>query len=339
MTRIAAIGSSGHSCALLEELPRLDNADLVAYAPGHEGEEMWAPGRSGAETRDTRRFEDWRAMLDEVEPDVLIVDTRFDLHAEVALAGAEHGCHLLVEKPLALDLDQLAALERAVGAAKVQCIAMFDARFRPEMVAARAAVAQGRIGEPLLVSAQKSYRLGRRPRFYSARETFGGTMVWVTIHAIDFVRHVAGLDYTWVSASHTKRGNRDHGELEAVTACLLQFENGGSAVIHTDYLRPDGAPSHGDDRLRLAGTDGVLEVSGGRASLLGAAGEETLEGVRVTAPLSDFLDCIQRDGAGRVTTADSFYVTRVALEARRAADTGETVALNTSVSRKDGGAS
>jgi hypothetical protein len=44
-----------------------------------------------------------------------------------------------------------------------------------------------------------------------------------------------------------------------VTAAVYKLDNGGVATLHMDYLRPQTAPAHGDDRLRLAGTKGIAE--------------------------------------------------------------------------------
>jgi len=51
-------------------------------------------------------------------------------------------------------------------------------------------------------------------------------------------------------------GCEDHAGL------LLRLANGGTATCHLDFLRPEAAPTHGDDGLRIAGSEGVLEVWG-----------------------------------------------------------------------------
>jgi hypothetical protein len=49
------------------------------------------------------------------------------------------------------------------------------------------------------------------------------------------------------------------GEMETTTATSFRMDNNGTATLHMDYSRPETAASHGDDRLRLAGTKGVAE--------------------------------------------------------------------------------
>ncbi len=56
----------------------------------------------------------------------------------------------------------------------------------------RRAVEVGLVGEPILISSQKSYKYGaERPWFYKGRKTYGGTIPWAGIHALDFMRWVA----------------------------------------------------------------------------------------------------------------------------------------------------
>ena len=74
--------------------------------------------------------------------------------------------------------------------------------------AAREAVQQGAIGEPILISSQKSYKYGaKRPWFYKERRTYGGTIPWVGIHALDYMKWVSGQKYTYVAAYE---GNKAH---------------------------------------------------------------------------------------------------------------------------------
>jgi len=97
-----------------------------------------------------------------------------------------------------------------------------------------------------------------------------------------------------------------------------------------DFLRPTGAATHGDDRLRLAGETGVIEVRG----------EESLEwidprGVRQVAmerpergPFADFALAVRDPGHQcRITTEDALRATEIALKARKAADTHQRVLL------------
>ncbi len=111
---------------------------------------------------------------------------------------------------------------------------------------------------------------------------------------------------------------------------LFDLANGGTAFVNADYLRPAGAKSHGDDRLRIAGTTGVIEVIGNqnRVVLIDEKGERDLpvEG----AEGSIFASFVRHLAAGTphpISTLESFRLTEIALKARQAADTGRPVGL------------
>src|SRR5439155_548896 len=53
-----------------------------------------------------------------------------------------------------------------------------------------------------------------------------------------------------------------------------QLDRGGTGIVHADYFRPEKTPTHGDDRLRVAGTKGIVEVRAGCCTLLGENGVE-----------------------------------------------------------------
>jgi len=89
------------------------------------------------------------------------------------------------EKPLATELEHLSKLERVVDRTGTQVSAMLDMRLEPEIRTVRDVISRGLIGEPILATAQKSYKFGNsRPWFYKRLETYGGTIPWIGIHAI-----------------------------------------------------------------------------------------------------------------------------------------------------------
>jgi predicted dehydrogenase len=271
-------------------------------------------------------------MLDEVRPDVVGVFTPLHQLAEVSRACVRRGCHVASEKPLALTEEDLTALREEAAAAGVHVAAMFGMRQQPAFLGVRHAVAAGRIGEPILAAAQKSYVFGRRDDFYRRRETYGGTIPWVAIHALDFVRWCCGKDYARVTAMHGNAAHADYPGCEDHGGILLSFRSGGTAVIRFDYLRPPGRGvprRHGDDRLRIAGSEGVIEIveEGTRAKLMTPAGVEDVDLPTARNLFVSLLTAIAGGEPCLVSTEDSFEMTRVALLARRAADEGRVLDL------------
>ena len=106
---------------------------------------------------------------------------------------------------------------------------------------------------------------GRRSPDYRQRGTYGGTIPWVGSHAVDWIHWLSGERFLTVYAAHSVRDNRGHGDLEMTAICQFTLTNQVFGAASLDYLRPESAPTHGDDRIRLAGTRGVLEIREGRA--------------------------------------------------------------------------
>lgn len=205
-------------------------------------------------------YSDWREMLDTVKPDAVAVDTIFSNHAGVILYAFERGIHVYTEKPAAITSRDLDKIESTLKSSKSKLFAMLTARFDPWFFTAKKFIEGGAVGDVLMVNGQKSYKLGHRPDFFKSRDTYGSTISWVGIHAIDQVLWLTGLRCHEVYAKKSTYGNRDHGDLEMSTITLMVLENDVIANVTADYARPQNAVTHGDDRIRITGTEGVLEV-------------------------------------------------------------------------------
>jgi predicted dehydrogenase len=132
-------------------------------------------------------------------------------------------------------------------------------RFEPPYLAMRRIVESGAIGEVLQLSAQKSYQLGNRPAWQKHAATYGSTILWIAIHSIDLMLWVGGRNFTEAVSLQSHVAFPEAGDMQNVTATLFRLDNGGSATLHMDYLRPATASGHGDDRLRVSGTRGIVE--------------------------------------------------------------------------------
>lgn len=328
--KVCIIGGSGHYQYVLAGLAEA-RASLAGYAPGVDGEKLdkLETALQGAGI-DARRFGQWQAMLDELRPDVVVVNTWFGACAAISMACLRRGHHVYAEKPLATTLDDLRSLravyDEGLGA---QLGAMFGLRYVPAMYSAWRHVSAGDIGAVRMVGAQKSYRLGHREAFYHARDTYGGTIPWVGAHAVDWVRWFAGTGFERVTALHSTTGNRGQGDVEVTAACLFAMHGGVIGHVSLDYLRPDSQRRHDDDRVRVVGTDGVLEVRDGQAWVW-RNGETDAVPLPLQAPPQCFADFVAglRGQGSLVSADDAFAVTEACLLARQAADAGGTASFS-----------
>jgi predicted dehydrogenase len=327
--KIGVIGNWGHHGAVLDETDRMPEASAVGIAPGFDAEDLTSLETRYAGT--ATRYADHRTMLSEKRPDVVIISTRLDRIAGLAADAAHAGCHTICEKPLAVTHEDLARLWRAITSCRTQCIAMLPNRNQPVLAAARRAVESGRIGEVKLLNARKSYKFsGPRSGWIARRVSYGGTLPWIGIHALDFIDSIIPVPITSLSAMHGNVAHPEDPECEDVCTMNLRLEGGALATVSVDYLRPGSANSHGDDWLRIVGTEGSIEAAMERnqCTVIDRDGHGEIadfsERLPYYAPIIRGFPAPGSAGPAEAT-ARSFYLTHVALRARDAADTGTIV--------------
>lgn len=330
--RYVLIGAWGHAGQVLDELATMPGAMMTGLAPGLPGDDMEAVRRLPVAAA-ARCCDDPLRMLREQRPDLAIISTRPDRIAPLAAAAAREGCHLVCEKPLAIRHDDLEHLWTAVAGSRVQCLAMLANRSRPVLAAACQAIRAGVIGRVVLLEARKSYRFGTRPEWFGRRETYGGTIPWVGIHALDFIDAASGgVPVRRVAAMHANAGHPERPQCEDICGLLLELADGALATAGVDYFRPAAAPTHGDDWLRVVGTRGVLEAGMDRGHCTLTTAEAPPRELPLPPPAPGFaplLAALPPAGASPpdAGTRRGFALTHVALCARDAADDGRIVAI------------
>lgn len=319
--KLCMVGAWGHSIYTLESLPDLPEIELTGLYSGNTD----SPGCLLAESQKLgftpHVYADYVAMLDTEKPDIVSIDGRFDEHAFMCIEALRRGIHVFCEKPIALTLSDLEKIEEVWKGGSAKLISMVGLRYDPAMYHAHKLVEQGAIGKIKLIYAQKSYRLGIRPEHFKKRSTYGGTISWVGSHALDWILWFSGSSFETIFATQSCEDNFDNGELEIAVQCLFTMKSGVLAEASIDYLRPAAAPSHGDDRVRIAGTSGVIEVRGGKIILIDAAGEQVIEPpVPDRKIFSDFVYDIEGKRPALADARQTFDLTRACLLTQKSAD-------------------
>jgi predicted dehydrogenase len=326
--RVGIIGNWGHHVCVLEETDVCSDISIVGLAPGFEGEDLSSLHATYGPR--AKQYETHLEMLSEQRPDVVLISTRLDRISDLAIDVANTGCHSICEKPLALNHGDLARMWEAVTENRTQCIAMLPNRNHPVLAAARRAVDSGRIGEVKLLNARKSYKFsGPRTGWLARRASYGGTLPWIGIHALDMIDSVVHGPFTSLSAYHANVAHPLE-ECEDVCTMNLRLANGGLATVSVDYLRPSSASSHGDDWLRIVGTEGSIEAAMERNQLLVLDRDghgEILPCAEREPYYPPLMRAFPKAGTAAPTeeTIRSFALTHLALSARDAADSGTLV--------------
>ena len=298
--KICFIGACGHARQAYEYLKTRQDVQLLGFAPGSDHETK-IPTFAQA----LPYYADYRAMLDDLQPDYAVVSPVFGLTASVILECAKRKIHVFSEKPVATTLNDLETVEKAVHENGIRFCAMHYLRYDPAFYEGAKLVRSGAIGDVKMVTAQKSYKYGVRPAWYNDADLYGGTIPWVGIHAIDWMYCFTGKRFLSVT-TQTVGANPEMAAL-----CQFVMDDGVIGAMNLDFYRPKGASTHGDDRIRCVGTRGALEVSGGKITLITDAETAVIEPKKAPELLQLFLD-----DADAISPDEIFYLTRVALVAK-----------------------
>lgn len=323
--KVGIVGSCGHNSSVTRAAEACREFTICGVCPGPE--ETSCDGllaRAKKSNPKAKCYPDWKTLLREVKPDILVITAYCGFHAQIALECIRSGIHVFTEKPAATTLKQLEELESAYwGQNRVKLSAMMLSRYQSAFQAAKRSIQAGEIGSLRMMYAQKSYQFGSRGGMYENPEFYGGTIPWVGSHAIDWIYWLSGLEFRQIFARESRIGNRGIGELETTAICTFELEKEVLATCTLDLFRPAGAGGHGDDRIRLVGEKGVLEVADGQALLIDEEGIKVLEGESGKSAFLEFLKEIQGEPSEAVTAKEVFTVTRACLLARMSAETGE----------------
>ena len=325
---VGLIGLHGHQGTLLQGCQQLPECEFVAICCDDAA--MLESFKKSQLGQRARAYTDHREMLSKENLDICGVCNINNAHTQVLIDLARAGVHILSEKPLVTTLEDLEAVREAIGQSAVKLSMLLTMRFTPSYQVTHDLIAQGAIGDVVLATSQKSYKLGNRPEWMRSRETFGGTIPFVGIHALDLVRWCTGQEFVEGAAYHSNAGHPDIREMEDNATIAVRLADGGSASARIDYCRPAAAPTHGDDRLRVAGTKGVIEVAEAGTKVVLMTEDEGPREVPLPQEemfFADFLASIKGEHEHRIPAADAFRMTEICLKLRDAADEGRIVKL------------
>ena len=318
--RVGIYGENGHQ--IWDKLYNNPNAELVAVcAVSPEAIEDFK-SQCNQEIRIYKTLADM--LKDETIELVSLCSPRRCDQEEDAIRCLCAGKHVYAEKPAAFSeegLDRILAVSKETG---YEFHEMADSIFVEPYWSAKKIVRSGKIGEVIQVYVQKSYplRIQFRPQ---DDETDGGLIRQAGIHAIRFLEHITGIKVDKVDVFQTHLGNIDPS-LGLVTASswMMTLHNGGVASACINYLNPTGFPRHGNECLRIWGTEGMLELVDGatRTHLYthkGDEGEIDLTNSDCPDFFQELVSHLQKRGEMPLTPEEELHPLRVVIKAFEAA--------------------
>lgn len=209
-----------------------------------------------------KRYTSYRDMIAENQLDLVSIATESGIHAEVALYCIEHGIHAIIEKPMAMsmeDADKIIELSEQKG---VKVAACHQNRFNVAVQKMRTALEKGRFGQ--LSHGSIHVRWNRSQEYYTQApwrgtwEQDGGALMNQCIHGIDLLRWMLGDEVESVYGV-TRQQFHHYLEAEDIGMATVTFKNGAVATIEgTTNVYPQNL----EETLYLFGEKGTVKLGG-----------------------------------------------------------------------------
>ena len=201
-------------------------------------------------------------MLENPEIHVVNILTPNHLHTEAVLAAARAGKHVLVEKPPAMSLREVDAMQQAGEAGRVKIGVVLQCRTRQSTQAIRKAVEQGRFGK--IYHADTVMKWFRTTDYYkmdawrTSRRSGAGVTIQQAFHYLDLLQYLVGP----VKRVYAQMTNLAHPEigLEDTTLALVTYENGAQGVVEASTACWPGT----EVRVDVNGENGMAVMVGER---------------------------------------------------------------------------
>lgn len=191
-----------------------------------------------------RAYTDLDELLKADDIHVVSICTPHQLHVPQGIVCAEAGKHVVVEKPVALDLEVLRALDAAIRESNVRSVVSFVLRWNPLFETIRAILADGMIGDVFYAEVDYLHGITKDIGLYSwARQRrFGGSaLLTAGCHAVDALRWFVSKRAVEVfSFANCSNGNPLDYEYDTNSATLIQFEDKtiGKVATSIEYAPP-----------------------------------------------------------------------------------------------------
>lgn len=297
-----------------------------------------------AETAPAPIFTDYEAMLRHPDVDAVLVLTPSGLHAQVGIAAAQAGKHVLVEKPMDITLAKADALIAACRTAGIKLGCISQHRFDSAVAALKAAAESGRLGTLNFGAAHTKWF--RSQAYYDSGDwrgswamDGGGALINQSIHYVDMLQYIMGP----VAELHAYCAARAHEriEVEDIAAAVLQFKSGAIGLLEgntaaypgfctrLDIYGSEGSVIIEDDRvkewhLRSGEACSIAEDAG--RSIAGTSSAD-ISHLSHQRQLADFVDAVLSDREPKINGDEGRKPLEIVLAVYESARSGKPVRL------------
>lgn len=299
-------------------------AEVIAFSSRTSASAEAAAGEWGS----GKVLSDWREILAIDEIDAVDVCTPNASHAEMAIAAANAGKHVLVEKPIATTLDEADEMISAARSAKTILMTAHNVRYAPPFVAVRKEIANGSLGRIHGVRAAFGHA---GPQVWAPGATWffdrtlsgGGALMDLGVHVADLLRSVLSDEVAEVGAMLSS------GSLgvEEAAQVIMRFEGGAIGSMHISWIvKP--APDH---QLTIFGSNATIHLDSTTSPVFRSeSGDSRVLATEedIDDPYHAFVNAIESGSEPPVTGEDGRAALAIVVAAYRSSEERSMVAVD-----------
>lgn len=337
---VGIVGLGWVAGAHMGTFKNVDGANVTAVCSRRDLDEDQLEKQYGTPLKTYKNFDE---MIRDPSLDIIDICTEHPLHPKQAIAAAEAGKHLIIEKPIALNYKDAKRVGETIQKTGVKACVCFEVRFSGQGMAIRSMIDEGLLGD--LHYGEVDYYHGIGPWYgqykWNIKEDMGGSsLLTAGCHALDLLLWYMDDEVEEVT-SYSNKSKSLHFtpyEYDTTSVTLLKFKNGriGKVASVIDALQPYYFHIH------LAGSEGSLLDDQFYSSKLKGTTKDKWS--RIAAPLIDsgdvddhpyepqfqsFVDSIGKGIEMELTDfKTAFYSHKVAFAADISAKSGRPVKLS-----------
>ncbi|WP_062051618.1 Gfo/Idh/MocA family protein [Bacillus sp. JCM 19034] len=250
MLRVGVIGVGSISRSHIQAYKQNEQVELVALCDIHQERLQ----EKGHEYSVDKLYVDYIELLQQEDIDAVSICTWNNTHAEIAIAALEANKHVLVEKPLSLNVKEALAVQEAARKSDKIVQVGFVRRHADSIKLLKTFIDQQELGQIYYAKASFLRRIGNPGGWFSdQKKSGGGPLIDLGVHMIDLCWYLMGKPrpVSVSGNSYYQLGNRSHiehlsfykaadydptlNDVEDLTNALIRFENGASLFVDVSF--------------------------------------------------------------------------------------------------------
>jgi predicted dehydrogenase len=314
--RVGFVGVGGIASLHLKNINNNEQAEIVAVCDIVQENAL----RVGSEYS-ANAYTDVDEMLEKEEMDALFICVPPFAHGDIEEKAAQRGIHLLVEKPVGLDMETVQKKYEAIKNSGVICSTGYCLRYLDTVAKAKEYLKDKE------VAMVRGYYLGsfvQTPWFREMAKS-GGQLVEQATHTVDLVRYLGGeINKVYANMSLQVSSEIPNIDIPDVTSVNVTFENGAVGHIDSAIIQPDHRSG-----LEILGRDFRVVIDGGNLTIIDKEATVTYKSKVDFYEEQDkaFIEAIQTNNESLLLSSyeNAVKTLAVTLAANQSQQTGEAI--------------